>query len=203
MTSVIPTDDKRHCKHSEVEDILKSSNVRDHPDVASEGILATSLATNKLDYGVDAPAVMRNLFLSGALFLLFGIFAPSPLHIGPVSVASRTFLWPAGFLIAEGLLFLALSLTPQGQHCWATQSTSILRNGHRLLLAGAGALSISFHKKSAQHGSEGLQIGDDISDSSKVILCFHYRSPGHHVDGGSLAEIFVCRGATRWLRLYR
>jgi hypothetical protein len=92
---------------------------------------------------------------------------------------------------------------PAGQHCWATQSTSILRNGHRLLLAGAGALSISFHKKSAQHGSEGLQIGDDISDSSKVILCFHYRSPGHHVDGGSLAEIFVCRGATRWLRLYR
>jgi hypothetical protein len=26
-------------------------------------------------------------------------------------------------------------------------------------------------------------------------------SPGHHVEGGSLAEIFVGRGATRWLRL--
>src|SRR5256885_4086699 len=26
---------------------------------------------------------------------------------------------------------------------------------------------------------------------------FFYRSPGHHVDGGSLAEIFVARSATR------
>jgi hypothetical protein len=30
----------------------------------------------------------------------------------------------------------------------------------------------------------------------------HYRSPGHHVDGGSLAVILVGRSATRWLRLY-
>jgi antirestriction protein ArdC len=28
-----------------------------------------------------------------------------------------------------------------------------------------------------------------------------HRSPGHHVDGGSLAEILVARNATRWLRL--
>jgi hypothetical protein len=28
-----------------------------------------------------------------------------------------------------------------------------------------------------------------------------HRSPGHHVDGGSLAEILVGRSATRWLRL--
>jgi hypothetical protein len=29
---------------------------------------------------------------------------------------------------------------------------------------------------------------------------FH-RSPSHHVEGGSLADIFVVRSATRWLRL--
>ena len=28
-----------------------------------------------------------------------------------------------------------------------------------------------------------------------------YRSPGHHVDGGSLAGILVRLSATRWLRL--
>jgi hypothetical protein len=33
-------------------------------------------------------------------------------------------------------------------------------------------------------------------------LIFIHRSPGHHVDGGSLADIFVGRKATRWLRLY-
>ena len=36
------------------------------------------------------------------------------------------------------------------------------------------------------------------SDSSNSA----YRSPGHQCDGGSLAEIFVGRSATRWLRLY-
>ena len=30
----------------------------------------------------------------------------------------------------------------------------------------------------------------------------NHRSPGQHVEGGSLAEIFVARRATRWLRLY-
>jgi hypothetical protein len=28
-----------------------------------------------------------------------------------------------------------------------------------------------------------------------------YRSPGHQTDGGSIAEIFAGRKATRWLRL--
>src|SRR5258706_2981369 len=30
----------------------------------------------------------------------------------------------------------------------------------------------------------------------------NHRSPGHHVEGGSFADIFVVRSATRWLRLY-
>jgi hypothetical protein len=29
-----------------------------------------------------------------------------------------------------------------------------------------------------------------------------YRSPGQHVEGGSLAEILLVRSATMWLRLY-
>src|SRR5262249_40655952 len=30
----------------------------------------------------------------------------------------------------------------------------------------------------------------------------NHGSPGHHVDGGSFAAIFVARSATKWLRLY-
>jgi arsenite methyltransferase len=60
----------------------------------------------KPDYGVDAPAVMRNLFLFGALFLLIGIFAPPVIRFGAVSLTSRSFYWPAGLLIGEGFLFL-------------------------------------------------------------------------------------------------
>jgi arsenite methyltransferase len=54
----------------------------------------------KPDYGVDAPKVMRNLFLSGLLCLLLAIFLPRVLHLGPV------FGWLALFLLLEGSLFL-------------------------------------------------------------------------------------------------
>ena len=66
----------------------------------------TTSTPGRLDYGVDAPAVMRNLFLFGALCLILAVFAPNPLHLGPVALATRWLYWPAGFLIAEGLLFL-------------------------------------------------------------------------------------------------
>ncbi len=60
----------------------------------------------KPDYGVDAPAVMRNFFLIGALCLLFAIFAPRLVHLGPIVINARSFFWLAGFLIGEGFLFL-------------------------------------------------------------------------------------------------
>lgn len=66
----------------------------------------TTFTSTRTDYGVDAPAVMRNLFLVGTLCLLLATFAPNPLHLGPISLVSRSFYWPAGFLIGEGLLFL-------------------------------------------------------------------------------------------------
>jgi arsenite methyltransferase len=62
--------------------------------------------TNKPDYGVDAPAVMRNFFLFGAACLLVAIFAPRVLHLGPIDLNTRSMFWPAGFLIGEGFLFL-------------------------------------------------------------------------------------------------
>jgi arsenite methyltransferase len=106
--------------------------------------LATSLT--KPDYGIDAPAVMRNLFLFGALCLLIGIFAPPLIRLGPVALPSRSFYWPAGFLIGEGLLFLLyvkfgkfrhrdfmLSL-----HAWQGDENVLdVGCGRGLLLAGA------------------------------------------------------------------
>jgi ubiquinone/menaquinone biosynthesis C-methylase UbiE len=60
----------------------------------------------KPDYGVDAPGAMRTLFLIGIACLLVAIFAP---HIFPGlagNIVSHILYWPAGFLIAEGLLFV-------------------------------------------------------------------------------------------------
>ena len=59
------------------------------------------------DYGIDAPAVLRNLFLSGALCLLLGLLLPPVLHMGSVALNTRpTFLGTSFFLLGEGFLYL-------------------------------------------------------------------------------------------------
>ena len=67
----------------------------------------TTQPSEKPDYGIDAPAVMRNLFLIGAASALLAIFAPSSIHIGPVNFKlTPMFSWTGGFLLAEACLFL-------------------------------------------------------------------------------------------------
>lgn len=59
------------------------------------------------DYGIDAPAVLRNLFLFGTLCLLLGLFLAPVLHLGRVALHTRpTFLFPSFFLLVEGFLYL-------------------------------------------------------------------------------------------------
>ncbi len=60
----------------------------------------------KPNYGIDAPAVLRNLFLFGTLALLLAIFLPSRVRLGPVILLSRSLFWMAGFLLSEGFLYL-------------------------------------------------------------------------------------------------
>ncbi|MGD0051728.1 MAG: class I SAM-dependent methyltransferase [Vulcanimicrobiaceae bacterium] len=67
----------------------------------------TAGATAKPDYGVDAPGVIRNLFVSGGICLLLAIVAPHTLHVGGVDVSLATALyWPAGSLLLGGVLML-------------------------------------------------------------------------------------------------
>ena len=61
----------------------------------------------KPNYGIDAPAVLRNLFFFGILCLLAAWLLPSPIRIGPILLGVHPmFLWTGGFLIAEGFLYL-------------------------------------------------------------------------------------------------
>jgi arsenite methyltransferase len=100
----------------------------------------------KPDYGVDAPAVMRNLFLFGALCLLVAIFAPPVIRLGPVSLLSSSFYWAAALLIGSGLLFLLYVKFGKfrhrdfmlGLHSWRGDENVLdVGCGRGLLLAGA------------------------------------------------------------------
>jgi arsenite methyltransferase len=96
------------------------------------------LSITKPAYGVDAPAVMRNLFLFGALFLLIALFAPSTIHLGSILMRARTFYWPAGFLIAEGLLFLLYVKVGKFRHRDFMLSLHSWRGDENVLDVGCG-----------------------------------------------------------------
>jgi len=123
----------------------------------------TSTST-KLDYGIDAPAVMRNFFLFGALCLLFAIFAPSPLHLGPVSLAPRTFYWPAAFLIGEGLLFLLYVKVGKFRHRDYMLSLHTWRGDENVLDVGCGRglLLAGAAKRIAALEGSGHATGIDV-----------------------------------------
>jgi hypothetical protein len=48
----------------------------------------------------------------------------------------------------------------------------------------------------------GMDVHVVAQRCRKLAIPIPHRSPGRHVEGGSFAEIFVGRSATRWLRLY-
>src|ERR1700722_16878965 len=89
---------------------------------------------------------MRNFFLIGSAFLLVAIFSPPILHIGPVDLNARSFYWPAGFLLAEGFLFLLYVKVGKFRHrdfmlnlhAWRGDENVLdVGCGRGLLLAGA------------------------------------------------------------------
>ena len=113
-------------------------------------LLSPANASGKPDYGVDAPAVMRNLFLFGTICIVLAFALPHDLHLfGDVSLNSRSFFWPGGFLLAEGSLFLLYVKVGKFRHRDFMLSLHRWRGdeavldvgcGRGLLLAGAAKL---------------------------------------------------------------
>ena len=107
----------------------------------------TTQPSEKPDYGIDAPAVMRNLFLIGAASALLAIFGPASFHFGRVTVKlTDMFGWTGGFLLAEACLFLLYVKVGKfrhrdfilNMHPWSGDEQVLdVGCGRGLLLAGA------------------------------------------------------------------
>jgi arsenite methyltransferase len=91
------------------------------------------------DYGIDAPNVLRNLFLIGAACLLCGIFVPHQFHLGQVTVLPRpTFFGTGTLLLIEAFLFLFYVKVGKFHHRDRMLSLHQWRGDEQVLDVGCG-----------------------------------------------------------------
>lgn len=97
-------------------------------------------ASNKTpNYGIDAPNVVRNLFIFGALSVLLVFLTPRVWHIGPVAFMLHPMLAGLGVaLLAEGLLFLLYVKFGKFRHRDLMLSLHAWRGDEQVLDVGCG-----------------------------------------------------------------
>lgn len=129
-------------------------------------------STDRPDYGIDAPGVIRNLLVSGTICLLLALFGPRTLRIGNLVILIGSLLWPAIFLLAPGFLMLLYSLHGKfrhrdrmlGLHAWRGDEQVLdVGTGRGLLLVGAARYLTTGH-------ATGIDIWsrEDLSGNSII-----------------------------------
>lgn len=113
---------------------------------------------------MDAPGVMRTFFLIGFACLLFAVVAPHIVRVGSASINARSFFWPAGFLIGEGLLFLLYVRFGKFRHRDFMLAMHAWRGDERVLDVGCGRglLLAGAAKQIARQNGRGHATGIDI-----------------------------------------
>ena len=121
-----------------------------------------TVATSKPDYGVDAPAVLRNLFLFGSACLFAAGVIHAPIHIGNVILYLHgMFLWTGAALVAEGFLYLLYVKVGKMHHRDSILKFHAWRGDEQVLDVGCGRglLLIGAAKRL---GASGRATGVDI-----------------------------------------
>jgi arsenite methyltransferase len=119
----------------------------------------------KPDYGVDAPNVLRNLFLIGALCVLLAIATPRVWHLGHVDFTlHQTLAWTGGFLLVEAALFLLYVKFGKFRHRDFMLSLHPWRGDEQVLDVGCGRglLLAGAAKRIAALDGPGHATGIDI-----------------------------------------
>jgi arsenite methyltransferase len=140
-----------------------------HEAYMEQGV--SKFSSDRPNYGIDAPGVIRNLLIVGAICLLLGLFGPRALHIGSVSILiGSSLLWTAIFFLIPGLLMLLYSLHGKflhrdrmlALHAWRGDEQVLdVGTGRGLLLVGSARHLITGH-------ATGIDIWnkEDLSNNS-------------------------------------
>jgi arsenite methyltransferase len=121
----------------------------------------SGVANERPNYGIDAPNVLRNLFLFGVLGVVLALIIPAQFHVGSAVFKLRlTFLWTGIALLIEGFLYLFYVKKGKeyhhdkmlGMYAWRGDETALdVGCGRGLLLVGA-----------AKRAPDGCVTGIDV-----------------------------------------
>lgn len=127
----------------------------------------------RTDYGVDAPKVLRNLFVIGLLLVVLVFTTPAQVSLGSVHIQWHYAMgWTGGLLLLESALFLLYVKVGKfhhrdrmlGMHAWRGEESVLdVGCGRGLLLAGAAKRLTTGH-------ATGLDIwsNEDMGGNSEA-----------------------------------
>lgn len=124
----------------------------------------------KAKYGIDAPGVIRNLFLGGIAFAAIAIFFPL-IKIGSVNIDTHGLYWSAGGCTLGGVLMLLYSLLGKFKHRDRMLHLAGDWTGNEQVLdvgTGRGLLMIGAAKKLTTGKAVGIDIwnAEDLSGNN-------------------------------------
>lgn len=115
--------------------------------------------SSKANYGVDAPGVIRNLFIAALLIFAIAIFFPL-VTIGSVSIDTRGLIWSGSGCALGGSLMLAYSLSGKYKHRDRMLSLVDWTGNEQVLDIGTGKGLLMIG--AAKRLTTGKSIGIDI-----------------------------------------
>jgi ubiquinone/menaquinone biosynthesis C-methylase UbiE len=127
--------------------------------------------SERIDYGIDAPGVIRNLLVLGVVILAGALLAP-PFHIGASVLVDPRGFWVTGvaFLLTGGLMLL-YSLKGKFHHRDRMLAVANLRGDEQVLDVGTGRglLLVGAAKKLTTGRAVGLDIWktSDLSGNAR------------------------------------
>jgi arsenite methyltransferase len=123
----------------------------------------------KTNYGIDAPGVIRNLFLFGAALVAAALLVPV-FKIGSSSIDISWFIWPGLLFIGEGILMITYALYGKFAHRDRMLRLVDWRGDEQVLDVGTGKglLMIGAAKKLTTGTSTGIDIwnAEDLSGNN-------------------------------------
>jgi arsenite methyltransferase len=113
----------------------------------------------KINYGIDAPGVIRNLIGAGLLLIILVLIFPV-IKLGPVIIETRGLVWSGSFIILGGLMMLFYSLKGKQMHRDRMLNVVAWRGDEQVLDVGTGKglLMVGAAKRLNTGKSTGIDI---------------------------------------------